>query len=175
VDAAGAFDARRTLYDALKAWLRALPSAVLGEAVAQWQTWSGTAAAARDGHRTLRVGELQALACSPLIEIGSHSVSHPVLGLLDAEAQREECTASCEALAHWLGRAPALFAYPFGDGAAVTRGAESAVRAAGYDAAFTTSAQSAWRHNRATAVPRIAMQAWDGAEFARRLPLWFDE
>ncbi len=174
-DVADALDARRPLYDALKTWLRALPAAALREAVAQWQAWSGTAAAARDGHRTLRVDELQTLARSPLIEIGSHSVTHPLLGLLDADAQRDECMGSRAALSHWLGRAPALFAYPFGEGAAVTRDAEAAVRAAGYDAAFTADAQAAWRGNRATAVPRIAMQAWDGAEFGRRLPLWFDE
>lgn len=174
--AAGAsFDARRPLYDACKAWVRALPAPAQRDAMAQWRSWCGTDETARDDHRTLRVDELQALSRSPLVDIGGHSVTHPVLGALDAEAQTEECAASRTALLHWTGRAPAHFAYPFGDGAAVTRRAERAVRDAGYEAGFTTCARAAWRWNRAMAVPRIAMQAWDAAEFGRRLPLWFDE
>ena len=144
-------------------------------AVAELVEWAGAESAPPDANRTLRVDELQALARSPLIEIGSHSATHPVLGLLPEAAQREECAASRASLARWLGVAPAHFAYPFGDGAGVTREVEAAARSAGYAAAYTTAAQAAWRWNRAMAVPRFAMQAWDGAEFGRRLDQWFDE
>ena len=172
---ASATDGRRPLYDALSAWFRARPVAVRTEALAQLHAWSGCASHARDTHRTLRVDELVTLAHSPLIEIGSHSVTHPALGLLRVADAFDECVESRAALARWLGVAPTLFAYPFGDGAAIGPGAAAAVREAGYAAAFTTGAQAAWRWNRSTAVPRFAVQAWDAEEFARRLDHWFDE
>jgi peptidoglycan/xylan/chitin deacetylase (PgdA/CDA1 family) len=166
---------RDALYRALSAWLRTQPAAVQGQAMAQLAAWAGVSLCARTSHRPLRVDELQALAHSPLIEIGSHSVTHPMLDLRGPAERADECVASRTALARWLGSAPAHFAYPFGEGGGIGRGTESAARAAGYEAAFTTDARAAWRGNRAMAVPRISMQAWDGAEFARRLTLWFDE
>ena len=167
-------DARRRLYDWLSAWLRVRPPAVQREAMVALQRWAGVEATARPTHRTLREEELVRLAQSPLIEIGAHSVTHPVLGLLDAAAQRDECVKGRDSLHRWLGAAPAMFAYPFGEGAAVTRAAEQAVSAAGFEAAFTTDARAAWRWNRRTAVPRFAMQAWSAAEFARRFEQWFE-
>ncbi len=171
---ARAEDTRRPLYAALSAWLRPLSAAAQREAAAQLKAWSGTDDCAADAHRRLGVHELQTLARSSLIEIGSHSVTHPVLGQRSAAEQQTECADSRAALSQWLGAAPRFFAYPFGEGAAVGRRAESAVRAAGYEAAFTTDARAAWRWNRRTAVPRVEAQAWDGAEFARRLDAWFE-
>ena len=168
-------DTRRPLYDWLSAWLRVRPPAVQREVMVALQQWAGVEAAARPTHRTLREDELVRLAQSPHIEIGAHSVTHPVLGLLDSAAQRDECVRGRESLNRWLGATPVMFAYPFGEGAAVTRAAEAAVRAAGFEAAFTTDARAAWRWNRRTAVPRFAMQAWSAAEFARRLEVWFLE
>ena len=167
--------ARRPMYAALSAWLRPLPYAVQCDALSQLQAWSGTEADARDSYRTLRVDELQVLARSPLVEIGSHTITHPVLGLLDASGRREECAGSRAALQHWLGAPPDMFAYPFGEGMAANRDAERSVQDAGYAAAFTTDARAAWQWNRATSIPRFAVQAWSADEFARRLDLWFDE
>ncbi|MDQ8154878.1 MAG: polysaccharide deacetylase family protein [Gemmatimonadota bacterium] len=166
---------RRPLYAALSAWLRALPSAHQSAAVAELIAWSGVDAEAPEAHRRLRVDELQALARSPFIAIGGHSVTHPVLGRRPADEQHLECAESRAALAQWLGAPPRHFAYPFGEGRDVGPGAERAVRAAGYDAAFTTDARAAWRWDRATSVPRFAIQAWSADEFARRLDGWFEE
>jgi len=170
-----AADARRPLYAALSAWLRIRPPAVQREVITALQRWAGVEATPRPTYRTLGVEELVRLAQSPLIEIGAHSVTHPTFGLLDPAAQRAECVEGRESLRQWLGVAPAMFAYPFGDDAAVTRVAEAVVRDCGHEAAFTTGAQAAWRWNRRTAVPRFAMQAWSGAEYARRLEQWFEE
>jgi peptidoglycan/xylan/chitin deacetylase (PgdA/CDA1 family) len=161
------------LYRALSLWLRVRPASVQREVIAQLQAWSGTPAMARESHRAMTVEELQRLAQSPLIEIGAHSVTHPTLGLLAPEGQRLECERSRGALAAWLGKPPALFAYPFGEGAGVTRGAERVVAASGFAAAYTTDARAAWRWDRATAIPRFAVQGWGADEFARRLEEWF--
>lgn len=173
--AAPGADTRRELYTSLSTWMRTQTTAVQSTATAAVLAWAGQPTGARDSHRTLTADELRTLSRSPLIEIGSHSVTHPVLGRLDSTAQVEECQSSRSALQRVLGAAPGFFAYPFGDRAAVTRTAEAAVRAAGYESAFTTDPHAAWRFNRRSSIPRIAMQPWDGAEFARRLERWFDE
>jgi peptidoglycan/xylan/chitin deacetylase (PgdA/CDA1 family) len=54
------------------------------------------------------------LARHPLIRIGSHTVSHPVLGLAPEDAARDEMIRSKSILADQLGVTPDLFAYPFG-------------------------------------------------------------
>lgn len=163
------------LYATVSMWLRPRAAHHQKDAAAQLLAWAGASATPRESHRPLRVAELQRLAASPLIGIGSHTVTHPVLGPLDARVRAAEFRDSRAALAQWLGAAPAHLAYPFGDGDAVTPVVERAARAAGYTVSLTTVAQAAWRGNRAQAVPRIAMQDWDGDEFERRLALWFNE
>lgn len=54
------------------------------------------------------------LARHSLIRIGSHTVSHPVLGLEPEDVVRDEIVRSKQILSDRLGVAPDLFAYPFG-------------------------------------------------------------
>lgn len=163
------------MYGAIAPWLRPKSAEAQRGAARAMLAWAGLDTTTRDSHRPLTVDELQRLAASPLIGIGSHTVTHPMLGRLSRAAQVTECVESRETLRRWLGRAPVTLAYPFGDGDAVTPEVERTARGAGYTVSLTTVAQAAWRGNRAQAVPRIAMQDWDGAEFARRLALWFNE
>lgn len=67
-------------------------------------------------------------------EIDSHTVSHPDLTMVDAQRLRYELTASKELLRRRFGVDAHFFCYPAGRFNAVV---ESAVRAAGYDAATT--------------------------------------
>jgi peptidoglycan/xylan/chitin deacetylase (PgdA/CDA1 family) len=54
------------------------------------------------------------LARHPLIRIGSHTVSHPLLGAVTEDSARDEMVRSRMILADRLGVTPDLFAYPFG-------------------------------------------------------------
>jgi peptidoglycan/xylan/chitin deacetylase (PgdA/CDA1 family) len=91
--------------------------------------------------------------------IGSHSETHPRMGwrLYDedeaahAKRLREELERSRDAIFRELGAAPRLFAYPYGEAPPVAR---EAVGAAGFEAAFTVSGDSAWDGDR-LAIPRI--------------------
>lgn len=83
----------------------------------EWRAEAGRyemTAADGDPHRPLTVDELRRLAASPLIEIGSHTMTHPILANAPAERQREEMAESRRVLTGWLGTAPRLFAYPSG-------------------------------------------------------------
>jgi peptidoglycan/xylan/chitin deacetylase (PgdA/CDA1 family) len=81
----------------------------------------------------LTATELQALASSG-IEVGSHSRSHADLTRLSgADLQREVAGSRAELAEAGLPR-PRVFSYPYG---AVDANVADAVRAAGYDLAFT--------------------------------------
>jgi peptidoglycan/xylan/chitin deacetylase (PgdA/CDA1 family) len=72
------------------------------------------------------------------IEIGSHTVSHPVLSALGREEALGELLDSKKLLAAELGRPVKVFAYPFGRPQHFTAESERLVRQAGYEAACTT-------------------------------------
>ncbi|MBC8103014.1 MAG: polysaccharide deacetylase family protein [Cytophagales bacterium] len=69
-----------------------------------------------------------------LVAIGSHTLSHPQLSKLSAEEQDRELVESKALLEQELGRPVPYFAYPEGDGDAVTF---EAARRAGYTMAVT--------------------------------------
>jgi len=74
------------------------------------------------------------------MQIGAHTVSHPILAQLDAIAVRAEVVESKRRLEGLIGERVGLFAYPNGrpetDFSAATLGV---VRAAGFDAAMSTA------------------------------------
>jgi peptidoglycan/xylan/chitin deacetylase (PgdA/CDA1 family) len=69
------------------------------------------------------------------IEIGSHTVTHPILPNVDDEQLRHELIDSRTKLEHELGRPVTLFCYPNGS---YDERVEAAVRKAGYNVAVTT-------------------------------------
>ena len=74
---------------------------------------------------------------SGLVTLGAHTVSRPALaGLSDAELAAEAAGAR-EALARFASFRN-VFAYPYGDAEAVGERVRRAVRAAGFEFAFTT-------------------------------------
>lgn len=71
-------------------------------------------AGADDPHRPLTVAELARLAQSALIEVGGHTLTHPILANAPPADQQREIAGSADALRAWLGTSPRLFAYPNG-------------------------------------------------------------
>ena len=69
------------------------------------------------------------------VTIASHTVTHPLLPRLDAEARRRELTASMDALVEELGATPPIVAYPAG---ACDEDVVDDTTAAGYEIGFTT-------------------------------------
>jgi peptidoglycan/xylan/chitin deacetylase (PgdA/CDA1 family) len=72
-----------------------------------------------------------------LVTFGAHSVSHPVLRAMDETRLEAEIAGSRDALGEFKSFRK-VFAYPYGDAAAIGKRVESAVRQAGFEAAFTT-------------------------------------
>jgi peptidoglycan/xylan/chitin deacetylase (PgdA/CDA1 family) len=94
-------------------------------------------------------------------EIDAHSLTHPDLTTLGAEALKREVAGSRAAIAHAFGVPVNAFCYPAGRfGPAV----EAAVRAAGYRAATTELPGAARPAGDRYALPRIRVDAGDSAE-----------
>ena len=121
--------------------------------------------AARSTHRVLSSEELAQLADNELIEIGAHSVNHPLFSGLSRAQKREEIQASKTRLQALLGKPVRSFAYPYG----VVGGSASDVAAAGYHAACTTSPKAVFHGQNPYELPRVYVGDWNGDEFERRL------
>jgi peptidoglycan/xylan/chitin deacetylase (PgdA/CDA1 family) len=87
--------------------------------------------------RSERIGPLELLQQFPtdLVAIGSHTLTHPKLPLLNERDARREISASRHSLEELLNRKIATFSFPFG---AFNRELVEWCRKAGYERIFTT-------------------------------------
>lgn len=107
------------------------------------------------------------------IDIGAHTVSHPILTSLDDDSARREITGGKAQLEAIIGKPVRLFAYPNGKAGKDFDERHSAmVREAGFDAAFTTAPGSFGRDHDRFKLPRS--RPWDDAPltFGLRLLRW---
>lgn len=94
------------------------------------------------------------------IDIGAHTVSHPILTSLDDESVRAEIIGGKNELESILGKPIRLFAYPNGKkGKDYNASHVQMVREAGYDAAFTTEVGAITRSQDRYQLPRS--RPWD--------------
>jgi peptidoglycan/xylan/chitin deacetylase (PgdA/CDA1 family) len=141
--------------------------------------------------RRALTGKLQALASSDLgqelmltaamvrtlsannVEIGGHTVTHPILTRIDEETARREIVDNKKHLETITGKPVRLFAYPNGKrGVDYDERHVRLVQEAGYEAAFTTASGAATRLDNRYEFPRG--RPWDASRlmFAGRLLSW---
>lgn len=107
------------------------------------------------------------------IEIGGHTITHPILTRIDDETARGEILGNKQQLEAILGKKLRMFAYPNGKyGVDFDERHIRMVEQAGYTAAFTTAAGAASSADGRYALPRS--RPWDGNAlmFAVRLLRW---
>ena len=107
------------------------------------------------------------------VDIGGHTVSHPILARLDDDTAFREITDNKRDLEQIIGRPITLFAYPNGKrGIDYEARHTRMVREAGYSAAFTTAMGAAVRSNDPFEFPRS--RPWDTTAlmFGGRLLQW---
>jgi len=107
------------------------------------------------------------------IEIGAHTVTHPILTSLDDASAMEEIVTSKRELEAITGKPVTLFAYPNGKvGKDFDARHVAMVREAGFQAAFTTAVGAITRRHDRYQLPRS--RPWDDTpfRFALRLLHW---
>jgi peptidoglycan/xylan/chitin deacetylase (PgdA/CDA1 family) len=98
--------------------------------------------------------------CGRGLEVGGHTVNHPILARLAEADAYEEIAAGREQLAQWLGAAPEAFAYPNGvPGRDYGAREVELVKRAGYAGAVSTARGAATRGVDLYQLPRFT--PWD--------------
>jgi len=158
--------ARHEVYRSLWQLLRPLPSPRRCQILDQIGDWSGL----RNGHhpndRTVSQHEVAALARGGLIEIGAHTVTHPLLSALPEPSQEREIADSRTALEDIVGQPVASFAYPYGDHSPATA---SIVARIGFTAAVTTEGRTVGEQSPRLHLPRMLVDDLNGDRFCERL------
>ena len=134
---------------------------------------TGLAAAPHDERAVMSPDELAWCAGHPLIEIGGHTVDHPILARADVRTQRQQIAESMATLEDWTGQKVRAFAYPNGRAAIdFTSETVGIIRQLEIEWAFSTESQMARTGCSSTAVPRFTMlDAITDAQLAHYLSL----
>lgn len=98
--------------------------------------------------------QMRAMVASGLVTVGSQGASHGHLPLLSKQGVSDELTRSQARFESELGRAPTLFAWPYGE---MSREAAEAVRESGFKAAFGQQSGVAWTKGDRWFLPRFAL------------------
>jgi peptidoglycan/xylan/chitin deacetylase (PgdA/CDA1 family) len=123
----------------------------------------------RDAYRIVRRAELAALAASPVVEVGAHSLTHPYLSRLPPGEQRAEIAGSRSRLEELTGAPVASFSYPHGD---VDGTVARIVAEAGYVLACSSRPGRVSARGSRFLLPRQSVFDWDAATFAETLERW---
>ena len=162
---------RHRVFRALFDCLYGLPPAKRKTVLDQVTAWAGAGPMARPTHQALTPEQALRLAEGDLIEIGAHTVTHPVLAALPDAEQREEIQQSKGRLEALLGQEVASFAYPHGSSPSAT---VAAVAEAGFACACSSDPDAVFRGADLLRLPRLVVRNWDGDEFERWLRWWLD-
>lgn len=127
----------------------------------------------RGGAEYMGWDRIRELAASGLVTIGSQGAGHPHMPALSKAAVAEDLARSRARFVAELGKAPELFAWPYGE---MSFDAAEAVREAGFTAAFGQHSGPAWRQSSLFFLPRFALNETYGEPerfrlAARSLPL----
>jgi peptidoglycan/xylan/chitin deacetylase (PgdA/CDA1 family) len=114
--------------------------------------------------------EIAELARDPLVTIGAHTMSHPVLSRLGEEDALREMRTSRIVIEDRLRRPVVHLAYPHGDRVAIGEREHRLAAAAGFETAVTTRPGhlQRWHVNAPHALPRISMNGLHQNESALR-------
>jgi len=163
---------RQHLYRHLCRLLRPLSEVERSSVLQKLAAWADMDLTKSSVHRALSADEVVQLANGGTIEVGAHSISHPVLSALPAAEQREEIRGSKSRLEKILGQSVTSFAYPYGGRSYYTSDTALAVREAGFELACSNFEGMVRRGVDMWQLPRLLVRNWNGEEFERRLRGW---
>jgi peptidoglycan/xylan/chitin deacetylase (PgdA/CDA1 family) len=157
---------RHASYQELWARCQRLPQPAIDDVLRQLWSWAGTSRVVRDSHRVVSRREMQGLA--PEVEIGAHTMTHPVLAALEPEAQHAEIVGSRRELEASLGsRAISSFAYPFGKATDYTAETIQLLREAGFVRACANVAGAVTATTDPYQIPRLFVPDVDASGLSR--------
>lgn len=109
--------------------------------------------------------EVRELAASPWIELGGHTLMHPVLSQLSHENQYREIRGGALLLENLSGKKPRLFAYPFGNPESFNADTCKIVEQCGFEAGIANYQGSVDADSDRWHIPRRLVRNWDRVTF----------
>ncbi len=164
--------ARERAHLALYWRLRPLPIAVISSTLDELATQVGIPRSDPDSHRWMDTEELRALAESELVDVGSHTLTHPLLKELPPDEQWREIDGSRRELEALLATRVHAFSYPFGGPDTFDDVTSALVRDAGYDLACTATGGLVEIDRDPFRIPRNTVGDWEADAFERWLDGW---
>jgi peptidoglycan/xylan/chitin deacetylase (PgdA/CDA1 family) len=158
---------RLKAYDEICDILRSDSFEDIQKSVKDLYEWAGIEQTARSSHRILNESQLQKLAESHFIEIGSHSVTHTRLSILSPEKQQQEIRESKQQLEAFIKKPVRLFSYPYGTNADFNHETVSIVSQEGYEAGIANIQGNIVAPINLYAIPRRLVRNWSGDVFAK--------
>jgi peptidoglycan/xylan/chitin deacetylase (PgdA/CDA1 family) len=146
-----------------------LPPEQRMETMDELAQWAGIEAVPRESHRPLSASEAAALSRSPQVDIGVHTVTHPVLAKLDYEGQAKEILDAKSDLEELTGRPAGLFAYPYGKRHHYNQDTIAILKGNGFQYACANEPGIANSSTDSFQLPRVTAPALDGHAFANWL------
>ncbi len=169
----GIMSPRQRAYMDLHRLLKPLNHAAIADVLAQLREAVGAAEAGRETHRTLSADQLRALAASPQITIGAHTVTHPQLSARPRRMQRRELRDSKVALASIIGCDVWSMSYPYGGYGDFSPATRRLARRCGYRAAFANRPGLANGMSDLYAIPRVLVRDVGEHRFHEQLAQYF--
>jgi peptidoglycan/xylan/chitin deacetylase (PgdA/CDA1 family) len=168
---------RHQAYRDLHRLLRSLPEVERRQVLNQLRSWVSVDENSWRDYRPLSSTEILDLTRDGLVEVGAHTVNHPVLAALSVEEQRYEILESKRFLEVVLGHPVIHFAYPYGSLVDYTPQTVALVREAGFEDACSNfnSTVSINRRLDIYQLPRFLVRNWTKEEFAQKLARQFQE
>jgi len=130
---------------------------------------SGQKPPIRTSHRVMDSGQLRQMAKSPFIELGAHTMTHPVLTRLDTVTRSAEIINARNVLRDITGITPMGFSYPHG---VYDESTIDVVRSCGYEYACCSRPRGVASLGCVYSIPRFAVPDWDGETFSSKLEGW---
>jgi len=166
--------ARARAHFALYWRLRPLRPAVIESILKQLEVQLGIQTVDRETHRWMNGEELRALSATTGVDVGAHTLTHPLLATLPIDEQRNEIDGSRDQLERLLDTRVTLFSYPFGGHDAFDPVTAQLVRESGYTLACTGTGGLARQDHYPFLIPRNVVGDWDANTFERWLVRWFE-
>lgn len=166
---------RHQIYRSLCSLLRTLPTEMRKQLIQEIVAHSQISSIGRLSHRTLTKTEVQELAKGGLVEVGAHSLNHPVLSSISQPEQALEIHRSRKQLESIVGKSVGSFAYPYGTKSDYNSQTVTIVKNLGFDCACSNFAEVVWRGCDRFELPRFLVRNWNGEKFAAQLKGWFDD
>ncbi|MGH2395805.1 MAG: polysaccharide deacetylase family protein [bacterium] len=165
--------ARQELYRRVWLALRPLPSPERLTVLDDLHAQVGMEAAVRPTHQVMTAMEVRQLADGGLVEVGGHTLTHPMLSGLAESVQRTEIVSGKAHLEEILGHPVTSFSYPFGRKTDYTAATVRIIQDAGFRLSCANYPSAVRTGADVFQLPRFLVRDCDGDEFARRLEGWF--